>query len=113
MAMNKPVIVTNYSAHTEYCNKNNAYLVDIDEKEVANDGQWFHGEGKWAKLGQNQLDQAVHYMKHVYNNNVSNNTNGLLTAQEYSWNRTANIIIQTLDKNRSFYANTKTKSKRR
>ena len=113
MAMNKPVIVTNYSAHTEYCDDNNSYLVSVDETEPANDGKWFFGEGNWAKLGQNELDQTVHYMKHVYNNRIETNENGVLTAQKYSWNNTANIITQTLTKNGSYHANTKTRTKRR
>lgn len=113
MAMNKPVIVTNYSAHTEYSNKDNSFLVDIESIEPANDSKWFHGEGNWAKLGQKQLDQTVHYMKYVYSNHIEDNPAGLLTAKKYSWDRTAGIIVQTLDKHRSFYANTKTKTKRR
>ena len=113
MAMNKPVIVTNYSAHTEYCNHNNSYLVDVTETEPANDGKWFNGFGNWAKIGPNQIEQIVHHMKYVYNNHIDSNQNGLITAQKYSWNNTANIITSTLIKNNSYYANTKTKTKRR
>lgn len=111
MAMNKPLIVTNYSAHTEYCNNDNSFLVNIDELEVANDGKWFNGNGKWAKLGDNQLDQAVHYMKHVYNNRIDSNQNGVLTANKYTWENTANIILETFSRNNSYYANTKAKSR--
>jgi glycosyltransferase involved in cell wall biosynthesis len=113
MAMNKPVIVTNYSAHTEYCNIDNAYLVDIDETEPANDGKWFNGFGNWAKITNEQIEQIVHYMKHVYTNHINTNQNGVLTAKHYSWNNTANIIQSTFTKNNSYYANTKTKRKRR
>ena len=59
MAMNKPVIVTNYSAHTQYCNDKNSYLVNVSEMEPAIDNKWFHGEGNWAKLGPSQLDQTI------------------------------------------------------
>lgn len=31
MSMNKPVIATNYSAHTEFCNSDNTYLINITE----------------------------------------------------------------------------------
>ena len=113
MAMNKPVIVTNYSAHTEYCNKNNAYLINIDETESANDGKWFKGFGNWAKIGDKEIEQIVHYMKYVYNNRVVSNTNGIATAKYYSWNNTSNIIQSTINKNNSYYANTKPKRKRR
>lgn len=113
MAMNKPVIVTNYSAHTQYCNKDNAYLVDITETELANDGKWFNGFGNWAKIGQSEFEQIVHHMKYVYTNRIDSNPNGVLTAKNHSWENTANIIQQTLLRNNSYYANTKAKTKRR
>lgn len=113
MALNKPIIATNYSAHTEYCTKDNSYLVDITETEVANDGRWFHGEGNWAKLGQQQLDQSVELMRFVYHNNVRTNSNGLETAKKFTWDKTASIIHQTLMRNNSYYANSRKKTKRR
>jgi glycosyltransferase involved in cell wall biosynthesis len=99
MAMNKPVIVTNYSAHTQYCNENNSYLVNIEETEPAIDNKWFNGEGNWAKLGSSQLDQAIHYMKYVYSNHIQDNPEGVITAKNHSWNNTANIIYQSIFKN--------------
>jgi glycosyltransferase involved in cell wall biosynthesis len=113
MAMNKPVIVTNYSAHTEYCNKDNSYLVDIDETEPANDGKWFKGFGNWAKITDKQIEQIIHYMKYVYHNGIYSNPSGVATANHYSWNHTANIIQSTFIRNNSYYANTKAKTKRR
>lgn len=96
MAMDKPIIITNYSAHTQYCNKDNSYLVDIDNIEPANDGLWFHGEGNWASIEQKQIDQFIDYMKYVYKNNIRDNTNGLKTAMSLSWNNTANIIYSNM-----------------
>lgn len=113
MAMNKPVITTNYSAHTEYCNNDNSFLVNIDELELANDGKWFNGFGKWAKLGASQFEQAIHHMKYVYDNRIDSNPHGLLTANRYTWDHTTNIILETLLRNNSYYANTKTRTKRR
>lgn len=92
MSMNKPCIVTNYSAHTHYCTKDNSFLVDITEKEVANDDKWFFGQGYWAKLGQTEIDNIIHHMRYVYNNNIRTNPNGLETSIQYSWTNTANII---------------------
>jgi len=96
MAMNKPIITTFYSAHTEYCNENNSYLVYIEEKEPAYDNKWFNGQGNWAKLGNDQLEQTVYYMKKVYNDNIRSNPQGLATAEKYSWTNTANIISSTI-----------------
>lgn len=96
MAMNKPIIATYYSAHTEYCNEENSYLVYIDETEKANDNKWFFGDGNWAKLGDNQMSQTVEYLRYAYNNKISNNPKGFDTALKYSWNNTANIIKSTI-----------------
>jgi glycosyltransferase involved in cell wall biosynthesis len=114
MALNKPVIVSNYSAHTEYCTDKNSLLVDIDQLELAQDNVWFHGNsGKWAKLGQNQLAQTIEHMKYVYNNNIRTNNVGLDTVHNYSWLNTGKIIYDTISSNGSFYANPKKKKRRR
>ena len=49
MSCGKQVIITDYSAHTEFCNEENSLLVNIDNKEDAYDGIWFHGQGRWAE----------------------------------------------------------------
>lgn len=96
MALNKPVITTNYSAHTEYCTTDNAFLIDIDELTLAEDGKFFNGEGKWANLGQKQMDQTVEYLKMVYNNKIKTNPHGLATAKTYTWDNTSSIIIEEM-----------------
>jgi glycosyltransferase involved in cell wall biosynthesis len=98
MAMNKPVIATDYSAHTEFCDKDNSYLVNITETERAYDGKAFVGQGNWAKIGQSQIDECVDYMRFVYKNRITNNSGGLKTAQKLSWNNTANIIEGCMSK---------------
>lgn len=96
MALNKPIITTNYSAHTEYCTKDNAFLIDIDSLTTAEDGKFFNGEGKWADLGEKQMEQTVEYLKKVYNNNIKTNPKGLETAQKYTWDNTTSIITKEL-----------------
>jgi glycosyltransferase involved in cell wall biosynthesis len=92
MSMNKPVIATNYSAHTEFCNTKNCYLVDITEKEPAYDGKAFKKQGNWAKIGQTQYDQIIDYMRHMIQNNIKINLEGILTAKKYSWKNSASIL---------------------
>jgi glycosyltransferase involved in cell wall biosynthesis len=98
MALNKPIITTNYSAHTEFCNKDNAFLIDITELEKAYDGKWFHGTGNWAKIGEKEKDQAVEYMRYVYKNKIRTNATGLKTAQNLSWNKVAKDMIRCIYK---------------
>lgn len=92
MSMGKPVITTNYSAHTEFCTKDNSYLVDIDETESAYDGKAFRGQGNWAKIGEKQIDMCIDYMRYLCHNRVSNNPEGINTAKKFSWSNTANLI---------------------
>lgn len=96
MAMNKPIIATNYSAHTEYCTENNSYLVHVEDQEIAEDGKWFFGNGKWAKLGDNELAQTVDYMRYLYKNSIISNPHGIDAAKKYSWKNTAQIILSTI-----------------
>lgn len=86
MACGKPVIATNYSAHTQYCTKENSYLIDCG-LEPAKDDEWpqFNGEFQWAKP---DYDQLIEHMRFVYNNEISENTPGLITANEYTWKNT-------------------------
>jgi hypothetical protein len=94
--MNKPVIATNYSAHTEFCSKENCYLVDIDKTEKAFDGKAFTGQGNWAKIGQKQKDQTIEYMRYVYDNRIIDNSEGVKTAKKLSWHNSANIISRCI-----------------
>lgn len=96
MAMNKPVIASNYSAHTEFCNSDNSYLVDIDDIEPAHDGKYFRGQGNWAKIGQKQIDQTVDYLRFVYNSQIKTNPEGLKTAQNLSWSNSARTLINSV-----------------
>lgn len=97
MAMNKPVIATNYSAHTEYCNPNNSYLIDVLSTEKAQDNKWFHGTGNWAKIDESVKDQIIDHMKFIYKNNINTNEAGIETAKKYSWENTAKQIIRCIE----------------
>ena len=67
MACGKHVITTNYSAHTEFCNKDNCFLVDINELETAHDGVFFSGEyGHWASFDNSAKDQLIEHMRMVH-----------------------------------------------
>jgi glycosyltransferase involved in cell wall biosynthesis len=98
MSMGKPVIATNYSSHTEFCTKNNSYLIDTNETEPAIDNKWFNGEGNWAKITESHKEQVVEQMRYVYTNNIKTNPGGIETANKYSWENTANIISEILEK---------------
>ena len=97
MACGKNIIVTNYSAHTEFCNTENSMLVDIDDTEKAFDGIWFQGEGNWAKIADKQQEQISSYMKEVHEKKSTGllncNTSGLITSQNFNWNVISDRIL--------------------
>jgi glycosyltransferase involved in cell wall biosynthesis len=67
LAVGKPCVATDYSAHTEYAHEAGCRLIEITEEEAAFDGYFFNGDrGRWAALGQRQLDQAVEHLRAVH-----------------------------------------------
>jgi len=98
MSCGKSVIITDYSAHKEFCNSNNSLLIEIDELESANDGIWFHGQGRWAKFGKNQFDNLVNHLRMFHSRRkevgVVINTAGLETACEYTWKNSARKVLE-------------------
>jgi len=92
MAVGKPVITTNFSAHTEFCTPENSFLVDIEETEKAFDGKWFFGQGEWASLDFDQEEQIIEHMRHCYRERPSNPT-GIETAKRFSWENTAKRLL--------------------
>lgn len=95
MACGKPVIATNYSAHTEYCNTDNSFLVDC-ELEPAKDNEWpqFDGTFEWGKPN---YDQLVEHMRYVYNNNIRNNIEGEKIANKLSWASSARKVLDAVN----------------
>lgn len=96
MAMNKPIIATNYSAHTEYCNNENCSLIEIHDSEPAKDDKWFHGTGNWAKIGDDQKDHIIWQMRQMYQNRIKENPAGLATAEQFSWENSANTLVRCI-----------------
>lgn len=97
MSCGIPVIATNYSAHTEFCNKENTYLVDITALEPANDGKWFYGQGEWAYIGELQKEQIIEHMRFCYKNHPAN-PKGIETGEKLTWENTAEKIYDTIFK---------------
>ena len=104
MSCGKPVIATNYSAHTEFCTAENSLLLEIDSMESASDGVFFHGNvGEWASLEGNAFDQLVSHMQDVYSDWQESkrlvNEEGIRTASDFSWEKTAEKIKEAMYEN--------------
>jgi glycosyltransferase involved in cell wall biosynthesis len=101
MSMGKPVITTNYSGHTEYANKENSYLIDLPNREIAFDGQFFSGQGSWGMIESQQMEELIHHMRSIHQQKQSggfipSNDSGIETAKQFSWERTANSVLEAL-----------------
>lgn len=100
MACGKPVITTNYSGHTEFCDHNNSYLIHTEEKEVAEDGKWFHGQGNWAKLDEHSIDSLIGYMRTIHHmkqaGQLRKNEEGIKTAQKFTWKNSAEKLCEVI-----------------
>lgn len=94
LSCGKRVIATDYSAHTEFLNHNNASLIPINQLETAFDGIWFHGQGQWANLGNDQLDAAVTLMMKSYKEGKNLiNQEGIETAKKFSWKNSVEQLV--------------------
>lgn len=99
MSLEKEVIATNYSAHTEFINNQNCHLIQPNEIEEAYDGIWFHGQGNWMKFGDDEVEQLIDKMRYVYKKGPTYvKDNVLETARKYSWNNTAKHIVYALER---------------
>jgi glycosyltransferase involved in cell wall biosynthesis len=100
MACGKPVITTFYSGHTEFTNRENAFLIQPEEFESAYDGVFFFGEGQWMKFTDNNFNELVKYMQTIHSNKKSQgsliNVPGMETAKQFSWQNSARRLISIL-----------------
>jgi glycosyltransferase involved in cell wall biosynthesis len=100
MSCGKEVIVTDYSAHTQFCTKENSLLVPIIDTEPAYDGVWFFRQGNWGVLDKPARQSIIEYMQEVHTwkqtGKLTLNEQGIVTAQHFTWKNTAETIIQHL-----------------
>jgi glycosyltransferase involved in cell wall biosynthesis len=67
LAMGKEVVLTDYSAHTEFAGPAGGRLVPARHLEEAFDGVWFKGDvGDWARLDDDALAVAVEHLRQVH-----------------------------------------------
>ena len=98
MATGKHVIATDYSAHTEFCTKDNAGLLTIKETEPAYDGKWFFNQGNWAKIDPHvEMDLYMKMMRFILDKKGTLNSAGVDTAKIFSWDNTAAKILDNLN----------------
>lgn len=94
LSMGKNIVITNYSAHQEFCNSKNSYLINIDNEEDAFDGKWFYGNGQWAEIENLQVDEFVGCLRFIHKNKAkTQNDEGIDTAKRFSWKNSTELLM--------------------
>jgi glycosyltransferase involved in cell wall biosynthesis len=94
MAIGRPVVITNYSAHTQYCNDKNSFLIPVNQTELAHDDKWFFGQGSWGEI---KIKDIIEMMQFARNSNRSYFQDCINTANKFTWKNTAKEIINVLE----------------
>lgn len=100
LAMGRHVVCTNYAGHTEYVTKETARLIEITRTEPAYDGVYFHGQGNWARVGPEELEQLIVHMRDIHKKNregaLEVNTDAVLSMREFSWRNSSHKLVEVL-----------------
>ena len=101
MSMGKWVILTNYSAHSEFSREENSFQIAIEDLTPAKDGIWFDGKvGEWADIGHDEiLDFSIAMQRFHYqmDDDARINSAGIETAKHFSWENCANKIMECVN----------------
>jgi len=93
MSAGKHIITTDYSAHTEFCNSENSFLIPIESVEPAFDGKWFFNQGNWGKINPVNITEKMNLVAETLSENSVNRA-GIETANKFTWQNSARKIIE-------------------
>jgi len=101
MSCGKHVIISDCTAHQEFCNDANSKMVEMGPLEEAHDGIWFEGQGKWRSIGKPQIEDFAQHMREIHllkqTGMLEPNTNGMDTAKQFSWsNSVKQFLLQCI-----------------
>jgi len=101
LSCGRHLIITNATAHTEFCNEENSLLVNMESGyEPAKDAKFFNGDFEWRKIGSNEIDQFVEHMRLIHRKRQDGslylNESGIKTAQRFTWKNTAQKIVDNI-----------------
>ncbi len=97
LACGKNVVVSNYSGHTEYCNKENSHLVEIESTELAQDGIFFNGQGNWAVIRKARVVEQLYQCYEKWRDNNVINYAGMGTAKQFTWTNTTERLKNAIN----------------
>ena len=97
LACGRHLIITDCTGHTEFCDSSNSRLVNmISGYEPAFDGKFFHGQGSWRSIKEDEIDQMVEYMREIHKLNqegsLNLNTAGIDSVKKFTWSNVTDIL---------------------
>jgi len=99
MSMELPSIVTGWSAHTDYANESNAYMIDYEMIETHASMLW-HPSYKNAFYADPSIEHTRSLMRQVYENYEEAKAKGIQARKDikknYTWEIAAGRIIKRL-----------------
>lgn len=100
LALEKHLIITNYSGHTEFATAQNSLLIEPDGLEVAYDGHFFKNNvGSWMKWGKNQEEQLIGHLRTMHklkqNRELGPNKNDV--REKFTWENSAKKLVEVLN----------------
>jgi glycosyltransferase involved in cell wall biosynthesis len=103
LACGRHLIITDCTAHSEYANKDNSYLINMTSGyEKAKDYVFFDGKSEWRSFGDDEFDQLVEYLRLVHKKNIEGslkiNKSGIETSKQFTWKKSSLILDSTLRK---------------
>lgn len=96
MACGIPAITTNYGGQLDFVNKDNGYLLDVEEMRQATGEFYLYEQAKWAQPSQKHLQQLLRYAFDNQNEVKQKGQAALKTAQNYTWKNSAEKLLQAI-----------------
>jgi len=102
LACGRHLIITNCTAHTEFCNPENSNLIQMNSGyESAIDKKFFDGSFEWRKISQDEIDQAVEHLRSIHrkhqSGDLSLNSAGVETSKNFTWKNTVNMVDKNIE----------------
>ena len=102
MSCGKPVVTTDYSSHTQFCNADNSIAIKPKSLEKAVDNVYFKEQdvGNWACLDDIK-DEFIKALRSVYSTWLqgkdTTNLEGIKTAHKFNWLNTATKMAEVIN----------------
>ena len=96
------VIITDCTAHKQFCTEDNSFLLPVGDLELAVDNVFFSGEskGEWISLSDSTKSSCIDFMRENHKIKQQGesllNKEGIKTAKVFSWENSAKLLSNIL-----------------